>query len=215
MLASLESKLQAPVIRPLGRWHEVGGLHPFLASGSDLSETVYIAEVVDGVAIRTQRARQTADRSTWIVDRRRITWRPTHWATVPEAERKLRAMLAANLRKALIRFDDFIFSMATDDGQSQGQGHLANGPGVIVVRSHEKDLLGLISAGHLRHDARCSHELVERVMAAAVEPMPAALRAARRSVTCCFCGHPLTDPESRRLGIGPTCRKYAQGAAAR
>lgn len=212
MPASLESELQSPTVRPLGRWNEVGSIHPFLATGSRLSEAVYVAEVVNGVALRTQRARQTADRATWIVGRNRITWRPTHWSAIPEAERKLRSMLAANLRKAQIRFADFIFSMSSD---ADPDGAPTEPSGLIVVRSHQKDLLGVISAGHLRHDGRCSPDLVEQVMFAAVAPMPAALRFARGSVTCCFCGHPLTDPESRKLGIGPTCRKYAQGTPSR
>lgn len=208
MAALATSAIPATLAAPVHPWVPVGGRMPFLASGSELSEQVYVAEMRDGAAWRSLRARQTADRKGWVVARRPLAWAPTHWMPIPEVQRKLQSMLVGT-ETPILRLPDFVFTMtvgADEHGQPRGDG-----PGVVAVRSHRRELLGHISGGIFRFDRRCSDELVEDVLQAAREPMPDAIRYARYTVACCFCGRPLTDPESKQLGIGPICRGYASG----
>jgi hypothetical protein len=190
-------------------WIAAETRQPFLATGAQLSEQVYVAQVRDGRQLWcTLRARQTADRRGWVVGHRPLAWAPTHWAPVPEIERKLNSMLA-NAHSAILRLPDFVFAMSV--GLDEHGEPRPDGPGVVRVQPYKGELIGRISGGMFHFDRRCERGLVESVLQAAREPMPEALRYARYSCACCFCGRPLTDPESRRLGIGPTCRGYASG----
>lgn len=56
-------------------------------------------------------------------------------------------------------------------------------------------------------DSRLSDEVKAVIMAAADDPLTAAIKYGKESGNCSCCGRELTDPASIEAGIGPVCRE--------
>ena len=65
--------------------------------------------------------------------------------------------------------------------------------------------LGKVTHGRL--DSRIPDSVKETLIAAAADPLSAAIRYGRETGSCSCCGKELTNKESIRLGIGPICRE--------
>lgn len=191
---------------PVARWIPLEERQPFLATGATLSERVFVAQLHGDRASRSLRARQTADRRSWRVGRRALAWTPTHWAAIPEVERKLMAMLAKNTQP-MLRLREVTFSITM---LPPARANAApSGPGVIDVHGHDGTWLARISGAEVHYPPRLPRATVEFIRDAAREPMPLATEHARYHGMCCFCGRPLRDQESLRMGMGPQCRIFA------
>ena len=65
--------------------------------------------------------------------------------------------------------------------------------------------LGKVTPNRL--DSRIPDSVKETLIAAAADPLTAAIRYGRETGSCSCCGKELTNKESIRLGIGPICRE--------
>jgi hypothetical protein len=78
-------------------------------------------------------------------------------------------------------------------------------PAAIFVKEGTAKL-GRIVGGKFLRSYGCDDATQSRIIAAASDPLAAALAYGLRTSRCSCCGAELTNAESRRLGIGPICR---------
>ena len=87
-------------------------------------------------------------------------------------------------------------------------------PKVTVKRRAPKDLLYAPQSRATSRDRVAKAAWWSEVSAAILaDPDEARRTYSRITVKCWVCGHRLTDPESKRLGIGPDCRANQPQAA--
>lgn len=102
---------------------------------------------------------------------------------------------AKGLKRPKMRFDGFTVSQAPASGKNAG---------ALYVKA-DGEYLGKIQGGKLLTVRSCSDELRDRVAAAMVDPLAAAVAYGRRTGNCAICGRSLTDKVSVERGIGPIC----------
>lgn len=108
----------------------------------------------------------------------------------------------SGISSPVLRLGDFNFALAPDDGVN---------PGAVYVK-RGRTYLGKFAAGRFRPVAGCDLETARAIVAAAVDPLAAAVAYGRATGRCSCCGRPLTNDVSIRLGIGPICRgRYFAG----
>jgi hypothetical protein len=107
---------------------------------------------------------------------------------------------AANV---VLRFDGFRISRDKRDHAKLW----VNAEEAVINRFGEmrRPSLGRIEGGRFVPGRDCTPELQAAIMAAAADPVAAAIAYGRRTGNCCCCGKLLTDPVSVERGIGPIC----------
>lgn len=109
----------------------------------------------------------------------------------------LAAAKASKLRWPKLRLADFVFSPAPDTGRNAG---------AIYVKTHDDVYLGKIADGKFTRSRDCTAALEAGIVAAAADPLAAAVAYGKQTGECSCCGRELTNELSISLGIGPVCR---------
>lgn len=103
----------------------------------------------------------------------------------------------AGLKYPKLRLDTFTFSPA---------GAASRNPGAVYVKE-DGQYLGKIMGGKLLSLFSVQPETEARIIAAASDPMNAAIAYGKRFGKCAVCARDLTDDDSVARGIGPVCAK--------
>lgn len=104
---------------------------------------------------------------------------------------------ANGAKKAAIRAGSVCFSLAPAAGRN---------PGAIYAKDRSTGTyLGKIADGRFKAAFECTPVHTAAIVEAAADPKAAALRYAAETDECSICGKTLTNPESKRRKIGPTC----------
>jgi hypothetical protein len=95
-----------------------------------------------------------------------------------------------------LRLGDFRFKLAPPAGRNAGA--------IYVTRN--RTYLGKILYGRFQPVSECDQVTADAIVAAASDPLAAAVAYGRETGRCSCCGRLLSQEESVRLGIGPICR---------
>jgi hypothetical protein len=117
--------------------------------------------------------------------------------TVAKIEQAFNAAKAEGIQRPKLRLDAFLFKPAPAGG--------ANAGGIYVTEGEA--YLGKVVNGLFRRSRDCNDDQEGRIIAAASDPLAAAVAYGQRTGCCSVCNLPLTNSESIELGIGPICRK--------
>jgi hypothetical protein len=102
---------------------------------------------------------------------------------------------AAGIASPGLRLGDFVFKAAPPAGRNAGA--------IYVTR--RRVYLGKILYGRFQPVSECDHATADAIVAAASDPLAAAVAYGMATGRCSCCGRLLTDPESVRVGVGPIC----------
>lgn len=116
---------------------------------------------------------------------------------IARIEVALAAATASGLAWPKLRLADFVFSPA---------GASSRNAGAIYVKGHDGLYLGKIAGGKFARSRDCTDALEAGILAAAADPLAAAVAYGHQTGSCSCCGRKLTNKESVELGIGPICR---------
>jgi hypothetical protein len=118
---------------------------------------------------------------------------PVSAAAVLEAFDRARA---AGIASPGLRLGDFVFKAAPPAGKNAGA--------IYVTR--RRVYLGKILYGRFQPVSECDQATADAIVAAASDPLAAAVAYGMATGRCSCCARLLTNDESVRLGIGPVCR---------
>lgn len=102
---------------------------------------------------------------------------------------------SAKLKRPKLHLANFVFSLAPKTGKN---------PGAIYVKQGEI-YLGKIVNNEFTPTFTCDAPTVAKVIEVAASPKDAAEAFGHTTGSCAVCGKTLTNPESKRRGIGPIC----------
>lgn len=122
--------------------------------------------------------------------------RPSVAVTVARIEQAFASAKASGVQRPKLNLDTFQFKPA-------GKG--STNEGAIYVTEHGT-YLGKITRGQFLRVRDCSQEQEGRIVAAASDPMAAAVAYGHRTGNCAVCCRPLSATGSVDVGIGPICR---------
>lgn len=122
--------------------------------------------------------------------------RPSVAVTVARIEQAFASAKASGVQRPKLNLDTFQFKPA-------GKG--STNEGAIYVTEHGT-YLGKITRGQFLRVRDCSQEQEGRIVAAASDPMAAAVAYGHRTGNCAVCSRPLSATGSVDVGIGPVCR---------
>lgn len=122
---------------------------------------------------------------------------PGKVVTVEKIEQAFNAAKADGIKRPKLRLDAFLFKPAPEGSKNAG--------GIYVVEGEA--YLGKVIGGRFNRSRDCDDDQEARIIAAASDPLAAAVAYGQRTGCCSVCNLPLTNEESIELGIGPICRK--------
>jgi len=128
----------------------------------------------------------------------RLFPRAEAWPAAVSADAVLEAFdraRAAGIASPGLRLGDFVFKAAPPAGRNAGA--------IYVTR--RRIYLGKIVYGRFQPVSDCDQATADAIVAAAVDPLAAAVAYGMTTGRCSCCGRLLTDPESVRVGVGPIC----------
>ena len=147
-------------------------------------------------AVRKATASSAVRQAEWAArDAAAAASRPS--VDVVRIEMALAAATASGLAWPKLRLSDFVFSPA---------GAMSRNAGAIYVKGHDGLYLGKIAGGNFTRSRDCTDTLEAGILAAAADPLAAAVAYGHQTGACSCCGRKLTNKESVELGIGPICR---------
>lgn len=147
-------------------------------------------------AVRNATAKSAARKAQWAAEK---AAREANAATV-QIDRIATALAtakASGLKWPKLRLADFVFSPAGENSRNAG---------AIYVKTHDEVYLGKIVDGRFSRSRDCDAATEEAILAAAADPLAAAVAYGLQTGVCACCGRELTNAESVALGIGPICR---------
>jgi hypothetical protein len=103
---------------------------------------------------------------------------------------------AAGVSRPKLRLAEFTFSPAPATGKN---------PGAIYVKHSDGTYLGKVTGSRLFTVSAVSGEVEREIIAAAHDPLNAAIAYGKRYGKCSVCARTLTDEASIARGIGPVC----------
>ncbi|MBC7621254.1 MAG: hypothetical protein H7293_20095 [Candidatus Saccharibacteria bacterium] len=119
--------------------------------------------------------------------------------TVERIELAFRSAMDRGIKRPRMNLDTFKFKPAG--------GNSANAGGIYVTEDGE--YLGKVMGGKFLKTRACSDDQQARIVAAASDPMAAAMAYGQRTGACAICGRELTAEESMARFVGPVCaEKY-------
>jgi hypothetical protein len=122
---------------------------------------------------------------------------PGKEVTVKKIEQAFTAAKQDGIVRPKLRLDAFLFKPAPEGSKNAG--------GIYVLEGEA--YLGKVIAGRFNRSRDCTEDQEARIIAAASDPLAAAVAYGQRTGCCSVCNLPLTNSESIELGIGPICRK--------
>lgn len=104
---------------------------------------------------------------------------------------------ASGYKRPTYRAEGLVINLAPSHGKN---------PGALYVKDEDGNYRGKVVDVKFTAHYNAPKDVLDRLIAIAVDPLAAALRYGQRTGTCACCGRQLTAHGSIDLGIGPICK---------